>query len=170
MRLWELDREDVLGFKQEVLDGVGATSGCARTALSVDLGEGWRSALVESGFHREQPTAWLAEGLLLYLDADQAEQLLLTVTSLSASGSQLGVEVSARTSTSVLARFGELPAAAALVAAWRGGLDEHPATWLEGHGWQTTAHDLDDIAAGYERAEAARSTGFLVTAVRPTMP
>jgi hypothetical protein len=91
VQLWELDREDVLGFKQEVLDAAGATPTCARTALPMDLREDWTGALVQSGFDREQSTAWLVEGLLLYLDAEQAERLLVTVTRLSASGSQLGV-------------------------------------------------------------------------------
>ena len=170
VRLWELDREDVLGFKQEVLDGVGATPACARTALPVDLREDWATALVESGFHREQPTAWLAEGLLLYLDAEQAQQLLLTVTHLSATGSQLALEATPKTATAVLARFGRLPAATALAASWRGGLGEDPATWLNRHGWRATARDLDEVAAGYERLQAARSTGYLITAVHSTLP
>ena len=170
VRLWELDREDVLGFKQEVLGAAGAAPTCARTALPADLREDWASALAKSGFHRKHPTAWLAEGLLLYLDAEQAQQLLLTVTRLSASSSQLALEASPDTATTVLAGFGQLPAAAALAASWRGGLGEDPATWLAGHGWRATARDLDEVAAGYERLEAARSAGYLVTAVRSALP
>jgi O-methyltransferase involved in polyketide biosynthesis len=39
-----------------------------------------------------EPTAWLAEGLLIYLSAAQAARLLAAVGQLSAPGSQLAFE------------------------------------------------------------------------------
>jgi methyltransferase (TIGR00027 family) len=62
---------------------------CERTAIGADLREDWGTRLVEAGFDPARPTAWLAEGLLVYLDADEASALLTEVGRLSAPGSRL---------------------------------------------------------------------------------
>ena len=45
--------------------------------LSVDLQEAnWTCKLKEHGWRRGEPTLWLAEGLLMYLEPPYVEQLL----------------------------------------------------------------------------------------------
>ncbi|RPE29465.1 class I SAM-dependent methyltransferase [Kitasatospora cineracea] len=132
-RLFEVDLPPVLDFKQEVLDEQGAAAACARTALPADLADpDWADRLVAAGFDPGQPTAWLAEGLLVYLEADQAERLLTTVGELSAPGSRLlteqGRDVSQVTAEGPLAE---------MTALWRGGLGAGTADWLDAHGWRT---------------------------------
>jgi methyltransferase (TIGR00027 family) len=47
-----------------------------------------REALVKSGFDPAQPTFWIAEGLLMYLQADVVLSLMRTLSSLSTPGSR----------------------------------------------------------------------------------
>jgi methyltransferase (TIGR00027 family) len=48
---------------------------------------------VATGFRRDVPTSWLAEGLLPYLEPDAVGRLLHNVSALSAPGSQLAADV-----------------------------------------------------------------------------
>jgi methyltransferase (TIGR00027 family) len=49
--------------------------------------------LREAGFDATRATAWLAEGLLMYLPADAQDRLFENITTLSAPGSRIAVEV-----------------------------------------------------------------------------
>lgn len=90
--VYEVDQPRVLEFKDEVLADSGAEPACVRRAVHIDLRDDWATALRESGFDPKQPTAWLAEGLIMYLPSDAAERLLTTVHELSALGSTIAVE------------------------------------------------------------------------------
>ncbi|MFJ8043218.1 SAM-dependent methyltransferase [Kitasatospora sp. NPDC096147] len=91
--VWELDRPEVLAFKQRVLDGLGAEPAARRRTVATDLREDWPAALSAAGHDRAQPTAWLAEGLLLYLPGAAEQRLIAAVDTLSAPGSTLAYEV-----------------------------------------------------------------------------
>ncbi len=90
--VFELDRAEVLAFKHEVLASLPTTPQAARTPLAVDLRTVWAETLTDAGFDRTVPTAWLAEGLLLYLPAAAERHLIDTVHRLSAPGSALAYE------------------------------------------------------------------------------
>lgn len=90
--VFELDRPDVLTFKQDVLDRRGATPATRRVPVAVDLREDWAAALLAAGLRPGEPTAWLAEGLLLYLPSTAERSLVDTVDRLSADGSTLAYE------------------------------------------------------------------------------
>ena len=68
--IFELDRPQVLDFKREVLAGQGAQPRAERREIAVDLREDWPQALRDNGFDPAKPSAWIAEGLLIYLPAD----------------------------------------------------------------------------------------------------
>ncbi|MFJ9428347.1 SAM-dependent methyltransferase [Streptomyces sp. NPDC101490] len=89
----EIDTGEVLAFKQEVLDRAGAAPAAGRRPLAADLRHDWERALLDSGFSPTAPTAWLAEGLLLYLPAEAERRLVATVDRLSAAGSTLAYEI-----------------------------------------------------------------------------
>ncbi|MCD0451906.1 class I SAM-dependent methyltransferase [Actinocorallia sp. API 0066] len=91
--VYELDREGVLAFKHEVLDHVAATPRAARRPVPVDLCDDWSGPLLSAGFDPSLPTAWLAEGLLLYLPPEAERRLIDTVADLSAPGSTFAYEV-----------------------------------------------------------------------------
>ncbi|MFI6448465.1 SAM-dependent methyltransferase [Kitasatospora sp. NPDC050543] len=161
-RLYELDLPPVLEFKEGVLTGLAAVPRCERTALPADLLDPrWPDLLRGAGFDPAEPTAWLAEGLLVYLTAEQAAALLGAVGELSRPGSRLALE-RARTGTTAL----DDPSLAHITSLWRGGLGPDTANWLDGHGWSTETHPLDAVAARYGRPVTGPShTGYL-TAVR----
>jgi methyltransferase (TIGR00027 family) len=92
VRLFELDTPEVLTFKEQVLAERDATLACQRVAISTDLRQDWPAAVVQAGFHSGEPTAWLAEGLLMYLTQDECDQLLDRIGQLSAPGSRLAIE------------------------------------------------------------------------------
>ncbi|KOV88617.1 MULTISPECIES: SAM-dependent methyltransferase [unclassified Streptomyces] len=91
--VFEIDQEEVLAFKQSVLDTLGAVPRAARVALAADLRQDWTDALIGAGFDPTRPTAWLAEGLVPYLPPAAEHELLATVNAHSAPGSALGYEV-----------------------------------------------------------------------------
>ena len=90
--IFELDRPQVLDFKREVLAEQGATANAERREVAIDLREDWPQALRDSGFDQTQPSAWIAEGLLIYLPAAAQEQLFTGIDALASSGSHVAVE------------------------------------------------------------------------------
>jgi methyltransferase (TIGR00027 family) len=100
--IFELDRPQVLDFKREVLAEQRAKPNAERREVAIDLREDWPQALRDNGFDAALPSAWIAEGLLLYLPADAEEQLLTGIDALASAGSYAAVEDSAPMSTEEL--------------------------------------------------------------------
>ncbi|MEU0499651.1 SAM-dependent methyltransferase [Nocardia sp. NPDC005998] len=90
--IYELDRQPVLEFKRAVLDDADATTTAERHEVAVDLRDDWATALRDNGFDPSLPTAWLVEGLVIYLTPAAQDQLFDTLNALSAPGSWLGIE------------------------------------------------------------------------------
>jgi O-methyltransferase involved in polyketide biosynthesis len=65
-----------------------------RTGITVatDLSLPWRGPLTSAGFDPQQPTTWILEGLLPYLDAAAQLSVLKGVAALSAPGSRAVIE------------------------------------------------------------------------------
>lgn len=166
VRLFELDLPEVLAFKERVLAGQGAVPRCERIILPADLREDWPDQLSEAGFVSTQPTAWLAEGLLVYLSAHEAAYLLTAVGELSTSTSQLSFEHGGIADVSLLSQARAMPAMNQFTSLWRGGLGEDAPGWLSRHGWQVQTHDRATLAASYGRPVPGHSNGGFVTAVR----
>jgi methyltransferase (TIGR00027 family) len=166
VRLLEVDLPEVLAFKEQVLSGHAAAPRCHRVAVTADLREAWPAALTEAGFDPGRPTAWLVEGLLIYLSAEQAARLLTSVTELSGPQSRLAFERGGTATADSLSRSGVSPGKARLTALWQGGLGEDPAGWLRRHGWQVSVHGLDQLADSYGRPAAHPTRSGFVTARR----
>ena len=90
--VFELDQPEVLEFKRQVLARHGDAPTAERREIAVDLREDWPQALLEQGFDASAPSAWLAEGLLIYLPATAQRQLFTGIDALAASGSHVAVE------------------------------------------------------------------------------
>ncbi|WP_157245601.1 SAM-dependent methyltransferase [Nonomuraea typhae] len=177
VRMFELDLPEVLTFKDTVLTGCAAVPRCERAVVPADLREDWASELAAAGFDRGTPTAWLAEGLLLYLTAEESARLLTGVGELSAPGSELAFELSApagrlpfeQGGSGMLAQAWEMPAMRQYAELWKGGLGEDAPGWLSRYGWRPQTHDWATAAASYGRSAAAApesAGGGFVTAVR----
>jgi len=158
VHVYELDLPEVLTFKAEVLADQDAVARCSLTVLPVDLREEWPTLLTAAGFDPAVPTAWLIEGLLVYLTAAEASLLLTRVGSLSAPGSRVAFE--RNNAASVIAEGDR--SGMEYASLWKGGLDQDAAEWLTDHGWRTETHELTDVAASYGRPVPSNPlSGFL---------
>lgn len=90
--VYEVDQPQVIDFKTTTLAGLGATPTAERRAVAIDLRDDWPAALRRHGFDPTQPTAWSAEGLLVYLPPDAQDRLFDNITALSAAGSRVATE------------------------------------------------------------------------------
>jgi methyltransferase (TIGR00027 family) len=92
--VFELDQPRVLDFKREALAARGIEPAAVRREVAIDLRNDWPQALRNSGFDPSKRSAWIAEGLLIYLPATAQRQLFAGIDSLAASGSHLALEES----------------------------------------------------------------------------
>lgn len=163
VRLYELDLPEVLAFKDRVLTDQKAEPRCTRTALAVDLRGDWPEQLTGVGFDPSARTAWLVEGLLVYLTADEAAGLLTRVGELSATDSRISFE--RNNAASVIAEQ-DRTGIDEYASLWKGGLGEDTAGWLNDHSWRTEVHPLTEVAASYDRPTPSASLSGFLTATR----
>lgn len=90
--VFEIDQPQVIQFKSSVLANQGAAAAAEHRTVAIDLRDDWSTALRDSGFDPTRPTAWIAEGLLIYLPPDAQDRLFDNITALSAPGSRLATE------------------------------------------------------------------------------
>ncbi|CDP85014.1 MULTISPECIES: class I SAM-dependent methyltransferase [Mycolicibacterium] len=90
--VFEVDQPAVLEFKTRTLTDLGAQPAAELHTVPIDLRDDWPKALRDNGFDPQVPTAWIAEGLLIYLPPEAQDRLLDNITALSAPGSRLATE------------------------------------------------------------------------------
>lgn len=90
--VYEIDQPAVIEFKTATLAGLGADPTAVRRTIAIDLRDDWPKALVDNGLDPSKPTAWIAEGLLIYLPPQAQDRLFDDITRLSAPGSYLATE------------------------------------------------------------------------------
>jgi methyltransferase (TIGR00027 family) len=154
--VYEIDQPKVIEFKTATMTDIGATPTAERRTVAIDLREDWPAALRRSGFDESKPTAWSAEGLLVYLPPEAQDRLFDHITALSAPGSQLATEFHPDAGASIGER------AATLRSEWQEhGFDVNLADlfyegernpvveYLTGHGWQVSARTRPEVFAAY---------------------
>ncbi|MBB3753425.1 methyltransferase (TIGR00027 family) [Mycolicibacterium sp. BK634] len=97
--VFELDQPQVIEFKTRVLADMGVSPTAERRAVAVDLRDDWPAALRANGFDVTAPTAWIAEGLLIYLPPEAQDRLLDNINALSAPDSRFATEFMAAGTT-----------------------------------------------------------------------
>jgi methyltransferase (TIGR00027 family) len=90
--VYELDQPEVIDFKTNTLAGLDAKPKANRVTIAIDLRNDWPKALLDNGFDPAQPTAWIAEGLLIYLPPEAQDLLFDRINELSAPGSRVATE------------------------------------------------------------------------------
>lgn len=148
--VYEIDQPKVLEYKAATLAEAGVEPVATRREVPIDLRQDWPAALRAAGFDPGLPTAWLAEGLLMYLPADAQDRLFEQITELSAPGSRIAAETAGVQSQDrreqMRARFERIAEMFDMTAS----LDiaqliyEDPdradvAEWLNARGWTATA-------------------------------
>jgi methyltransferase (TIGR00027 family) len=149
--VFELDQPQVLEFKREVLARHGAKPTAERREIAIDLRGDWPQALRDNGFDATKPSAWIAEGLLIYLPAAAQHQLFAGIDALASSGSHLAVEEGAPMDTKEFkSKVEEERAASSDGSAGRGPFfqlvynEQHApaAQWFGERGWTAVATPL----------------------------
>ena len=143
-RLFELDQPELLSWKQERLDTTGAAPACERVTVATDLRADWPGALARAGHDVDEPTAWLAEGLFVYLAADVVERLVTYVSDRSAPNSRFGLTIRKATAVAPPGLLNEM---------WISRAPDDPQVWLRGHGWNPDFYPQADLAFRYGRSE-----------------
>lgn len=146
--VFELDQPQVLQFKRDVLTDRGEASTAERREIPVDLRDEWAGALLESGFNPSKPSAWLVEGLLVYLPAAAQGELFTGIDGLAARGSQVAVDDGKPFSDELYRAAREQERASEDSSHFFSLIynEQHaPAIeWFTDHGWQGTAIELPE--------------------------
>jgi methyltransferase (TIGR00027 family) len=90
--VYEVDQPEVIDFKTKTLTDLGAKPRADRRTVAIDLRNDWPKALRDNGFDSTSPTAWIAEGLLIYLPSEAQDLLFDRINELSAPGSRVATE------------------------------------------------------------------------------
>lgn len=155
--VYEIDQPKVLAYKEATLAAHDVTPSVQRRAVAIDLRQDWPAALAAAGLDPAAPTAWLAEGLLMYLPADAQDRLFEQITALSAPGSRIAAETAANHADQRRQEMAERFKKVAELIGLEQTVDiqdliyhdEHRAAvseWLNGHGWRATAqHSTDEM-------------------------
>ena len=171
-RCFELDLQAVLAFKAKVLSDAGAVAvaACDRIELPADLlADDWPRLLLDAGLRPEEPTVWIAEGLLIYFSQADNDRLLDQVGALSGPGHRLAI-TSSRPDRPL--RPGSAPGATgtsllhdpdAVIALWRWEGPADPVAWLAGHGWKADVYDREERAVAYGRPLAVATDASAAT-------
>lgn len=156
--VYEIDQPKVIEFKDSTMAAIGAEPTATRRAVSVDLRDDWPAALRANGFDDTAPTAWSAEGLLVYLPPEAQDRLFDDIARVSAPGSRLATEYHPDAGASMGQR------AEAFRERWqKHGFDMNLADlfypgernpvveYLTEHGWQVTARNRPEMFTEYGR-------------------
>ena len=150
--VYEIDQPAVIDFKNRVLGDLGAQPTAERRTVGIDLRGDWPAALRDAGFDPGAPTAWLAEGLLIYLPPDAQDRLFDTITALSVPGSTMATEYApgiiefdfekARDRAALMRERGLDIDMASLIYP---GPRSHVMEYLRAKGWQVTGAPRDEL-------------------------
>jgi methyltransferase (TIGR00027 family) len=184
--IFEIDQPKVLEYKAATLAAHGVQPSARRHEVAIDLRQDWPAALREAGFDPSQPTAWLAEGLLMYLPADAQDRLFDQITSLSAVGSRIAVETAGshapQRREEMRERFERIadqigiPETIDISNLTYDDPERADVTaWLNEHGWDATASPADEVQRALGRhidvpLNDGDSFSTFVTAERPSQP
>lgn len=168
-KLFELDRKEVLDYKQTKL--VKVQSLCERYALAVDLRDEWQAKLQQAGWKRGEPTLWMVEGLLMYLEESQVVTLFERINSLASPKDIMLFDILSQTLLEAPYMKKQLQFLEDMGAPWRFGNNE-PEQFMEKFNWKAVVTQTGEAAPSrWPFPVAPRSVpnvprGFLVEAVK----
>jgi methyltransferase (TIGR00027 family) len=145
--VFELDRAEITAVKRRAVAEAGLPPAAGWRLVTTDLTDDWLPALHDAGWSPEAGTIWLAEGLLIYLEAPAREELLSEIRAAATQRDILGMSVRTRrhgVQRPIMHEF-ETPPTAEWFAGlgWRATLTttaQALARWgLRGAGWSGTA-------------------------------
>jgi methyltransferase (TIGR00027 family) len=159
MVVYEVDQPEVIDFKTKTLTDLGAKPRADRRTVAIDLRNDWPKALRDNGFDSTSPTAWIAEGLLIYLPSEAQDLLFDRINELSAPGSRVATEhipdvsmFADERSQQISERLKEYGHDIEMGDLIYHGERSDVIEYLTGHGWDVTAQKTPDAYAanGFE--------------------
>lgn len=157
--VFDLDQPGVIDFKAAALAELGAQPTATVRNVGIDLREDWPAALRAGGFDPAAPTAWIAEGLLMYLPADAQDRLFDHITALSPAGSRLATEfvpnmdvftdTDTDTDTDHESRWRKMGFSDDLAALVYPGERSHVIEYLHGLGWEVAGSPVRELSEAY---------------------
>lgn len=154
--VFEVDTAPMLEFKRSVLGAAQPPTAVTRVTIPVDLRSDWPDVLRQAEFHDDAPTAWVLEGLLMYLTPEDVDLLMTRIGAMSASpGSRLGATLTSSHFLEDAPTLPQLPDSPIDRAEWRELLrsngPEDPGGWLAGYGWRAEVVPTVELARRYGR-------------------
>jgi methyltransferase (TIGR00027 family) len=156
--VFEIDQPQVIDAKTAAMTEIGATPTADRRAVAVDLRDDWPEALRRNGFDASKPTAWSAEGLLVYLPPEAQDRLFDDITALSAPGSRLATEYHpdggsflSQSASTVTDSWREHGFDVSLPDLFYDGGRKPVVEYLTAQGWQVSARTRPEVFTGYGR-------------------
>ena len=158
--VYEIDQPQVVEFKTSTMAALGAEPTAQRRVVAVDLRDDWPTALRDAGFDPGRPSAWSAEGLLMYLPPDAQDRLFDNITALSAPGQPGGHRIPQRRLRrhARCTRQGHHGAVGRRrVSIWTSGSCSTTATattstnYLQERGWAVSSRTRPDLFTAYGR-------------------
>ena len=137
-QIYELDCPQVIETKKAIL--AEATPNCQHCLIAADLTQSWSHLLLNQGYQPNLPSAWLVEGLLMYLTEAEGVRLLQTIAPLTAEGSYMGLDLVNVASIEYEPYKGY----------FRSGFD-FPEKLLAEHNWTANVFQPGDEGANFER-------------------
>lgn len=142
-KLFEVDRKEVLNYKQEKLGD--AKPLCERHTIATDLRQEWKNLLVNAGFKPKEKTIWMTEGLLMYLDEADVHTVIEKINQLASKGDILLFDILSRTLLEAPFMKNQLAFLASIGAPWLFGSND-PAAFMRSFGWQATLTQNGEVA------------------------
>ena len=165
-KLFEVDRPSVVEVKEDLVAQSGLAPTVERRVVASDLADDWLRALQGKGFRADLPSAWLAEGLFVYLPDGLGLRVIEGITAASESGSRIGVTVR-RAASSVVDDSAADPFAD-VRKLWRSDVDV--AQHLDAAGWNCELSNTRDVLAAHGRSLSetadAQESATLLSGVR----
>lgn len=172
--VYEIDQPEVIEFKTRTLADLGAEPTAERRTVPIDLREDWPSALRDKGFDAGEPTAWIAEGLLVYLPPEAQDRLFDNISALSAPGSRIATEhmdfgnIPSDWAQKLTERSRRIGSNIDLAQLFYTGERNTAAAYLAGHGWQVDVRSTEQSYAAHgftvpedELASFGDASGYL---------
>ena len=151
--VYEIDQPQVIEFKTRTLAGLGAEPAAQRRTVAIDLRDDWPAALQAAGFDAGRPTAWSAEGLLVYLPPEAQDRLFDNIAALSAPGSRIATEhldlrnIPSDWAQKLTERSRRLGSNINLAELFYTGDRNTAAEYLAGHGWRVDIRTTEQAYA-----------------------
>jgi methyltransferase (TIGR00027 family) len=156
--VYEVDQPQVVAFKTETMARLGAEPTALRRTVSVDLRDDWPAALRDSGFDDSKPSAWSAEGLLMYLPPEAQDRLFDHITALSAPGSRIATEyhpdsgaTMAERGQAMSDRWAKVGSDVDLSGLFYDGERNNVADYLTDRGWDVSSRSRRELFGEYGR-------------------